>query len=81
MGIEINLSVLLPGSLSKVTYKHGVFFHLTWKENQKTITRYIRLGEVKRVMKGIKAYQQAKKTIDQAAQENLKDLLKARSSK
>lgn len=78
---EINFTLLLPGSLAKMSNQYGEFFHLTWKENQKTKTRYIRLDEVRRVRQGIKAYQKAKSTIEEAAKKNLKKLLKDRKSK
>jgi hypothetical protein len=78
---DIDLSILLPGTLSSVTQQKNEYFRLTWKENGKTVTRYIRNDEVKHVRLGVKAYQNAKKTIDSVAHKNLKTLIRHRGKK
>ena len=78
---RIDFKTLIPGTLSKVSNQYGEFFHLTWKENQKTITRYIRIDEVKKVRTGIRAYQKVKILIDNIAKKNLRSLLKSRKYK
>lgn len=78
---KIPFSELILGTLAKVKEAGGSFWHLTWKEKQKTITRYIRLNEVKKVQKGIKAYKEAKATIDRIARTNLNRLFQKRGSK
>jgi hypothetical protein len=81
MNNKIDLESVLPGTLSRVSSTRGEFFHLTWKESGKTVTRYVRLDEVKTVEKGIKLYQKAKEILDRAARKNLSALFKARNSK
>jgi len=78
MSNNINFKLLLPGNLAKVLKKNGEFYHLTWKENQKTVTRYVRLDEVKKVREGVKEYNKAKKTIERTAKKNLKKIFKGR---
>lgn len=75
-----NLDSIIPGNLAKVSRKSGDFYHLTWKEDQKTVTRYIRLDEVKVVRAGIKMYQAVKKRLDAIARTNLRALLKKRDA-
>lgn len=78
MRTKIQFSELIPGTLVSVKEKGGAFWHLTWKEKQKTKTRYIRISEVDKVKKGIRAYKKAKTTIDKVAKANLAQLFKKR---
>lgn len=75
---KIKFFQLILGTLAKVKEKGGAFWHLTWKEKKKTKTRYIRLNEVDIVRKGIKAYKDAKASIDKVAKANLKRLFQKR---
>jgi hypothetical protein len=76
---KINFENLYCGSISKIIRKENVFWHLTWKKNKKTVTRYIRLDEVKRIQKGIKAYQKAKADLQKIATANLTKLMEGRT--
>ncbi|GEM_PF-5416493 len=80
MSYSVSFSSLIPGNLSKITKKSGDFYHLTWKIDQKTQTRYIRLDEVAKVKKGIIAYKKAKAAIDKAAYTNLNLLFAKRKA-
>lgn len=78
---QIKFSELIAGTLCKIKRKAGVFWHLTWKENNKTISRYIRLEELSKIKRGLKAYSKAKRLLKKAAVNNLKRLFFIRRSK
>ena len=78
---KIKFSELIPGNLGRVKEPGGIFWHLTWKEKTKTVSRYIRLNEVDSVQKGVRAYRDAKAAIKKAANANLKRLFQRRKSK
>jgi len=71
---------LFCGSISQINRNGNTFWHLTWKNNNRTVTRYIRLDEVKKIQKGIKAYQKAKADIQKIATDNLTKLMEERNN-
>ena len=81
MAQKIQFSLLIPGNLGQVRERGGTFWHLTWKQNGKTVSRYIRLDEVNRVRKGVKAYARAKEVLKNTAETNLQRLFKERKAK
>lgn len=81
MGRKNNHDELYCGTLCQVHKPDGkVFWHLTWKEDNRTVTRYIRLEEVPVIRKGIKAFQKAKNDLQRTATANLTRLMKGRKS-
>jgi hypothetical protein len=77
---KINFENLYCGSICAIKRKGKVFWHLTWKQNNRTITRYIRLDEVKKIKKGIAAYQKAKADLQRIATNNLTRLMEGRNN-
>lgn len=77
---KINFETLYCGSICQINRHGNIFWHLTWKSNNRTITRYIRLDEVKKIRKGIKAYQKAKADILRIATSNLNKLMEERKN-
>ena len=77
---KIDYEILYCGSISQVTRNGKVFWHLTWKKDNRTVTRYIRLDEVKKIQKGIKAYQKAKADLQKIATANLERLMEERNN-
>lgn len=81
MNPKINFEKLYCGSLSEISKPGGkVFWHLTWKSDNRTVTRYIRLEEVAEIRRGIKAYQKAKADLQKAASVNLTRLMGGRKN-
>lgn len=70
---------LYCGTICKINRRGRVFWHLTWKQNNRTVTRYIRLDEVQKIKKGIQAYQKAKSELQRIATENLDKLMEERT--
>ena len=64
---QIKFSELIAGTLCKIEKTTGVFWHLTWKENNKTVSRYIRLEELPQIKRGVKAYYKAKQLLKKVA--------------
>lgn len=70
---------LFCGTLCQIRKPHGkVFWHLTWKSGDRTVTRYVRLDEVSRIKKGIAAYHRAKAELQRIASRNLSKLMAGR---
>jgi hypothetical protein len=78
---QIKFSELIAGTICKIKKKAGTFWHLTWKEDNKTISRYVRLEELPRIKRGVKAYYRAKQLLKKIALNNLKRLFFMRKSK
>jgi len=56
----------IAGNLSKAsssTSKKGIYWRITWKENQKTKIQYVRKEDVAAIAKGIKQFTQLKKIV------------------
>jgi len=54
--------------------KHGPVWNLTWKENQKTKTFYVRKKEVNKVKSGVEEHKQVKKLLKEISFLNLEIL-------
>ena len=80
MNPKIIFENLYCGTICQVKRRGSVFYHLTWKNNNRTVTRYIRLDEVKKIQRGIKAYQKAKADLQKIAAANLDKLMEARKN-
>ena len=83
------LKEALPGNLTSAQGKskpkgkaasasYGPVWRLTWKENKKTKTFYVRQGEVSKVQRGVEQMKKIKKNIRQAGENNLKLLIDER---
>jgi len=83
------LKEALPGNLTSAQGKskpkgkaasasYGPVWRLTWKENKKTKTFYVRQGEVSKVQRGVEQMKKIKKNIRQAGEINLKLLIDER---
>jgi hypothetical protein len=79
MKSKIIFENLYCGSISRINRNSNTFWHLTWKKNSRTVTRYIRLDEVKKIQKGIKAYRKAKADLQKIAADNLDKLMEGRT--
>ncbi|OGF59091.1 MAG: hypothetical protein A2Y62_18150 [Candidatus Fischerbacteria bacterium RBG_13_37_8] len=84
-----NCKEALPGNLTSAqgrskpkgkaaSASYGPVWRLTWKENKKTKTFYVRQGEVSKVEIGVEQMKKIKKNIRQIGEINLKLLIKER---
>ncbi len=78
---KIRFGDLIPGNLCSFKNHGATFWRLTWKEKQKTKTRYIRLDEVDDVRRGVEAYAEAKAALERVARANLQRMLDKRRSR
>lgn len=78
---EFDTEDIYSGSLCQIKKPGGlVFWHLTWKKDNRTVTRYVRLDEVPKIKKGLKAYKKAKKDLQRIAASNLTKLMAGRKN-
>ena len=77
---KIRFTEIIAGSLGQVKQAEGIFWRLTWKVDGKTKCRYVRLDELDRIRKGVKAYQEAKEILKKVAESNLTQVFGGRKN-